>query len=65
MRRGLEKEKDRVATKKKSKLTSSQDEVARWLGERLRAALGGEIGDKHEMTLMRDGSREPGDEALI
>jgi hypothetical protein len=65
MRRGLGTEKDRFAKRRKSKLTTSHDEIGSWLGERLRAALADEAGEKQELRLTRDASGEPVDKALM
>ena len=64
MRRGLEAQKDRFAKARRSKLTNSQDEVGRWLGERLRAAVGEEMGEE-EIRLLREASGGLVDKTLM
>jgi hypothetical protein len=55
MRSNLATEKNRFATRKKrNQLIASQDEVGRWLGERLKAALHTETSENPKMSLMRD-----------
>jgi hypothetical protein len=52
MRRNPVPEKNRSPTRTTSKAMMSQDEVGRWLGERLKAALSDELAEKPEMTQM-------------
>lgn len=64
MGRGLEAQKKRCAKTRKSKVSIAQEEVGRWLRERLRAALGGEMG-KQDIRLSREASGVRVDKALM